>query len=91
MFAVQKRRREGIKFPLFRHFGSGFQAAVVAIYAPFMLTIDHAAEESLKVIFILPVDHLQSGSLGISLEGLLSPEIFLIGVDVGIIKESKGL
>ena len=90
MFAVQKRRREGIKFPLFRHFNGGFQAAMVTMSAPFMLTIDHASKESLKIIFI-PVDHLQSGSFGVGLDGLLSPHIFLIGVDVGIVKKPEGL
>jgi hypothetical protein len=63
---------------------------VVTVSASFVLTIDHASKKSLKIIFI-PVDHLQSGSAGVVLNSLLSPDIFLIRVDVGIVKKPKGL
>jgi len=90
IFAIQQRGGKGTKSFCFCHLSSGLQSAVVTVSASFVLTIDHASKKSLKIIFI-PVDHLQSGSAGVVLNSLLSPDIFLIRVDVGIVKKPKGL
>jgi hypothetical protein len=90
MLAVEQRGGKGIESLPFCHLGCGFQATVIAISAPFMFAEDHALEESLKLIFVR-IDHLQSCPLGVGLDSILPPEIFLVGVDVGVVEKPGGL
>ena len=85
--AVQQGGGEGVEPAFFRQPGGGLKTPCVAVETPFVLAECHLPEELLQFI-VSPDDQLQSFPPGKGLEGAEALFKFLIGLDVGIVKET---
>lgn len=88
--ALQECCAEIVEFSSFGNNCSGFQAIVVTIIAALLFPEYDALQKGFYLISLL-VDDLESDDIRIGLQRFFSPEAFLVGVDVAIVKEAHNL
>jgi len=88
--ALQECCGEMVEFASFRNDCSSFQPIVVTIIAPLFFPECDALQKGFYLIPLL-VDDLESNEICIGLQGFLSPEAFLVGVNVPVVKEAHDL
>jgi hypothetical protein len=90
VFAVEQGRSECLKLALFGHLGGVAQTIMIAVSASFLLPECHVSQEVFHRV-VIDGDKPQIDVFRVVFEGFEAPLILGVGVNIGVVKQSKDL